>query len=63
LSDWQIWQDWLLGQNSDALNAPFALFIYRYSAPGEEKNLAGFNLERTREFQDLDESLIKLIKT
>jgi hypothetical protein len=27
------------------------------------ENLAGFNLERTREFQDLDESLIKLIKT
>lgn len=31
-------EDWLLGQNSDALNAPFALFIYRYSAPGEEED-------------------------
>ena len=31
----QKWKDWLLGDSNDALNAPFALFIYRYSTPGE----------------------------
>eukprot|EP00438_Fugacium_kawagutii_P006246 Skav233497 [mRNA] locus=scaffold6564:10197:12447:- [translate_table: standard] len=30
--------DWLLGESNDALNAPFALFIYRYSTPGEEED-------------------------
>lgn len=34
----QVIQDWLLGDSSDALNAPFALFIHRYSTPGEEED-------------------------
>jgi len=29
------WQDWFLGESDDPLNVPFALFIYRYSTPGE----------------------------
>ena len=28
-------QDWFLGESDDPLNVPFALFIYRYSTPGE----------------------------
>ena len=34
----QVIEDWLLGESNDALNAPFSLFIYRYSTPGEEED-------------------------
>lgn len=31
-------EDWFLGESDDPLNVPFALFIYRYSTPGEEED-------------------------